>query len=35
MISTNSYMFRHWNAFFRESTNSVDHKSTRKSGLQK
>jgi hypothetical protein len=30
MISTNFYMFRHRSAFFRESTNTVDHKSNKK-----
>ena len=35
MISTNSYMFRQRSAFFRESTNTVDHKSNRQKGLTK
>jgi len=35
MISTNSYMFRHRSAFFRESTNTVDHKYNKQKRLTK
>ena len=31
-IRTNRYMFRHWSAIFRESTNAMDYKSNMKFG---